>query len=141
LFGDTDLGILDPHNQLKPLLNAVGIEFVNLQDLGLDRFFGKLAFIGPFQSKQEMPRSLPASLKNLASKGTGVVWIQPPHSEAEGIQPSFYSVLEGKAAIVIVQPDLVQNLAEEPQSQLNLIQLATLAVRPKPPHLPNLTAK
>lgn len=141
LLGDTELGLFDPHNELKPLLKAARVEFNNLQDVGLDRFYGKLAIIGPFQSKEEMPGSLTASVKALAKKGTGIVWIQPPRSEHDAIQPSFYCVLEGKAAIVVVQPDLVQNLAAEPQSQLNLIQLATLAVRPEPPHLPELTSK
>lgn len=141
LLGETDLGVFEPHNQLKPLLQAVGVPFVNLQEIGLDHFFGKLAIIGPFESKEEMPGSLTANLKALAKKGTGIVWIQPPRSEHDALQPSFYSVLEGKAAIVIVQPDLVQNLAKEPQSQLNLIQLATLAVRPEPLHLPDLTIK
>jgi hypothetical protein len=141
LLGETDLGVFEPHNQVKSLLQAAGVPFVNLQDLGLDRFFGKLAIIGPFDSKGEMPGSLTASVKALAKKGAAIVWIQPPRSEHDAIQPSFYSVLEGKAAIVIVQPDLVQNLAAEPQSQLNLIQLATLAMRPEPPHLPDLTSK
>ena len=140
-LADTDLGVFEPHNQLKPLLRAVGIESVNLQELGLDRFFGRLAIIGPFHSKEEMPGSLTASVKALARKGTGIVWIQPPRSEREPLQPSFYSVPEGKGAVVIAQAELLENLEQNPQAQLNLIQLATLAVRPEPPHLPDLTAK
>ena len=141
LLGDTELGVLEPHNELKPLLKAAGVEVRNLQDAGLDRFYGKLAIIGPFQFKEETPGNLPVSVKGLARKGTGIVWIQPPRSEREPIQPSFYSVPEGKAAIVIVQRELVENLSQNPQAQLNLIQLARLALHPEPPSFPDLTLK
>jgi hypothetical protein len=141
LLGDTELGVLEPHNELKPLLKAAGVEVSKLQDAGLDRFYGKLAIIGPFQFKEETPGNLPASAKALARKGTGIVWIQPPHSEREPIQPSFYLVPEGKAAIVIVQRELIENLSQNPQAQLNLIQLAKLALHPELPHLPDLTVK
>jgi hypothetical protein len=46
-------------------------------------------------------------------------------------------VLEGKAAVVIVQADVIANLPENPQAQLNLIQFARLALHPAPPRLPH----
>jgi hypothetical protein len=133
------LGVLDPQNQLKPLLKAAGVEFQDLEDTSMEDYRGKLAFIGLFQSKAQMRESLPHRIKGLAEKGVGVVWMQPPPEKQQELKPSFYTVPEGKGAIVIVQASLLANLAENPQAQLNLIQFARLALHPEPPRLPNLS--
>ena len=56
-------------------------------------------------------------------------------------KPSFYTVAVGKGAVVIVQAGLVADLAQHPQSQLNLIHFARLALHPQPACLPQLTSQ
>jgi hypothetical protein len=135
LAGDVPLGVLDPQNQLKPLLKAAAVEFQDLADTGLENYHGKLAIIGPFQSRRQMRESLLNSLKALARKGAAVVWLQPPPEKRQELKPTFYTALEGKGAVVVVQAGLVADLAEKPPAQLNLIQLARLALHPEPPQL------
>ena len=140
LAGEYPLGVLDPLNQHKPLLKAAAVDCQDLEDSELENYQGKLAIIGPFQSRAQMREDLPKRIKALAQKGVAVVWIQPPSAEKRReLKPSFYLVLEGEGAVVVVQADQVANLAESPQAQLNLIQFARLALRPEPPRLPYLT--
>jgi hypothetical protein len=140
LVGEDPLGVIAPLNQLKPLLKAAAIECQDLEDTGLEGYHGNLAIIGPFQNRAQMREDLPKRIKALAQMGAAVVWIQPPpEDKRQGLKPSFYAVPEGKGAVVVVQADQVANLAEKPQAQLNLIQLARLALRPEPPQLPHLT--
>jgi hypothetical protein len=149
LVGDEPLGAFDPQNQLKPLLKNLKIDFVNLETSDLENFSGKLAIIGPFQSKAQMRDGLAKQIQALAKKNVAVVWLQPPPEpsprpsptrwEREKLQPSFYSVPEKQIAVVIVQPDLVADLAGNPQSQLNLIYFSKLALHPQPTALPDLS--
>jgi hypothetical protein len=132
------LGFYDPQNQLKPLLKLVVVEFADLEDVGLEGFKGKLAIVGPFATKKQMREGLPTQVESLAKKGVSVVWFQPPPEKRGKLQPSFYAVPVGESSVVVAQAELVANLSENPQSQLNLIQLARLALRPEPPRLPHL---
>jgi hypothetical protein len=139
LAGEDPLGVFDPQNQLKPLFKAATVEFSDLEDTAMEEFHGKLAIIGPFQSREQMREGLPNRIKALAQKGVAVVWIQPPPEKRQALKPSFYTVPEGKGAVVVVQADLIANLPENPQAQLNLNQFARLALHPGPPRLPYLT--
>jgi hypothetical protein len=146
LAGNDPVGIFDPQNQLKPLLKKLQVEFTDLEDAGLDNFHAKLAIIGPFQSKTQMREGLASQIQALARKNTAVVWIQPPPEpsprpspirwEREKLQPSFYFVPENQIAVVIVQPELVANLPENPRAQLNLIYFCQRALHHEPFHLP-----
>lgn len=139
LLGEEPLGLLDPQNQIKPLMKAVTAGFLDLEDTGLEPYHGKLAIIGPFQSRNQMPEELGARIKKMAGRGIAVVWIQPPPEKRRELKPSFYTMPEGRGAIVVVQASLVANLAGSPEAQLNLIQFAQLALHPEPPRLPHLT--
>lgn len=139
LDGDEKLGVLDPNNALKPALKGTGVNFLELGEMALEDFSGKLAVIGPFQSKAQMREGLAQTIQQIARKGTAVVWIQPPPNPSDEIKPSFYVVPEGKGAVVVVQPDLVADFSENPQSQLNLIYFCKLALHPAPPALPDLS--
>jgi hypothetical protein len=139
LTREEPLGVLDPQNQLKPMLKAVAVEVQDLEDTGLEDYHGKLAIIGPFRSRAQMPEELDIKIRKLAGRGVAVVWLQPPPEKRPEFVPSFYTVPEGKGAVVVVQAHLVANLAEIPQSQLSLIQFARLALHPEPPRLPHLT--
>jgi hypothetical protein len=137
-LSETNFGVFDPGDRLKPLLKAQGIKFADLAQTGLDDFSGQLAVIGPFQSQAQLPDGLANQILTLAKKNVAVVWIQPPQKKPGNLQPSFYSVQKNQTAVIIVQPDLVTALTENPQSQLNLIYFCQLALNPQPPVLPGL---
>jgi hypothetical protein len=136
LCGDEPLGVFDPQNLLKPSLKTAGVEISDLEDAGFEDFHGKLAILGPFQSKAPLRESLPGQVKALAGKGVAVVWLQPPPEKRDPSKPSFYTVPESKAAVVVVQADQVAGPSENPRAQLNLIHFARLALHPEPLRLP-----
>jgi hypothetical protein len=141
LAGGEALGSFDPLNQLKPLLKAASVEFVDLEETGLQHFVGKLAIIGPFGSKAKMRSDLGHDIKALARRGVGVVWLQPPPEPRDRLVPSFYVVPEGKGTVVVVQAGVVENLAESPKAQLNLVECSRLAVRPERFQLPQTSGE
>jgi hypothetical protein len=138
MLGEQPLGVFDPQNQLRPLLKDAGIEIVDLEDSGLGDFSGKLAIIGPFQTRAQMREGLAGQIMRMADKGVAVVWLPPSGPRREGIMPSFYTVLEGKGAVVVVEPGMVRDLPQNPRAQLNLIRFAELATHPEPSRLPFL---
>lgn len=138
LMGENVLGVLDPNNELKPLLKQNRVDFVDLGKTSLEDFQGKLAIIGPFQSKTPMRADLAQSILRMARKGAAVVWIQPPPGPKDKIKPSFYIVPEGRGAVIVVQSDLVAGLSENPKSQLNLVYFSKLARNPELFSLPDL---
>ena len=123
---------MDPNNELKQLLKQNHVGFLNLGEMSLEDFQGKLAIIGPFSTKAQMREGLAQTIQKIAQKGVGVVWIQPPPGPKDQIKPSFYIVPEGKGSIVVVQADLVARLPENPKSQLNLVYFCKLALNPVP---------
>lgn len=140
LFSDDEkLGVLDPNSGLKPSLKGNGVDFLDLGEMALEDYSGRLAIIGPFKSEAQMRDGLARAILQIAKKGVAVVWIQPPPKSSDEIKPSFYVVPEGKGAVVVVQPDLVADFSENPQSQLNLIYFCKLALHPVPLPLPNLS--
>jgi hypothetical protein len=136
LAGDEALGVFDPQNQFKPLLRNLKLDFTDLEDSDLENFSGRLAVVGPFQSKAQMREGLAKQIQLLAKKGAAIVWIQPPPEKRDKLAPSFYSLSRGTNAVVIVQPELVVNLPDNPQSQLNLIYFCKLALQPEAVRLP-----
>jgi hypothetical protein len=137
--GEKYLGVLDPQKQLKPALTSSAVKFVDLEETALDDFPGKLAVVGPCSSDDPEWNGLANRISKLARNGTPVVWIQSPPKKRDNIQPSFYIVPQGRAVVVVVQPELVVDLQTNPQSQLNLIQFCKLALNPQPPTLPDLS--
>lgn len=141
LSGDKPLGVVDPQNQLKPLLKELKLDFADLEDLGLESFSGRLAIIGPFQSRAQMREGMAGQIQALAKKGVAIVWIQPPPEKRAKPLPSFYCVRESTHAVVVLQPELVSRLPENPQAQLDLIYFCRLAAQPEIFHLPGLSAE
>ncbi len=139
LSGDEPLGVFDPQNQLKPLLKNLKLAFTDLENSGLENFSGRLAIVGPFQSKAQMRGDLAGQIKALAKRGVAIVWLPPPPGKRDKLSPSFYSVLQNTNAVVIVQPEMVADLPDNPQSQLNLVYFCRLALHPQPLALPDLS--
>ena len=140
LLGDDQLGVLDPTDKLKPLLKQNHVEFLDLGEMSLEDFRGKLAVLGPFESKTQMRENFAQSVRKIASKGVAVVWVQPPPLPKDEIKPSYYT-MPVSGAVVVVMSDLIANFAENPQSQLNLVSICKLALKPKPPALPFLNVQ
>ena len=138
LVGEENMGVLDPNNELKPLLKQNRVEFSDLGETALEDFQGKLAIIGPFSTRAQMREGLAQTIQKIAWKGVAVVWLQPPPGPKDQIKPSFYIVPEGKGSVVVVQADLVARLPENPKSQLNLVYFCKLALNPMPFFLPDL---
>lgn len=76
MFGENELAILDPNSVLKPWFCGDGVRYLDLADRTLENFSGKLAIIGPFQSKEEIRPGLLQTIKRVAEKGVAVVWLQ-----------------------------------------------------------------
>lgn len=138
LLNGGDLGVLDPNNELMPVLKQNGVEFINLTEMALEDFHGKLALIGPFNSRAQMRDGLAQTIRNITGTGTAVVWLQPPPGPEAKLMPSFYQVPGKKVAVVVVQPDLITHFSKNPQSQLNLVRFCKLAMNPEPFLIPNL---
>jgi hypothetical protein len=139
--GEKNLGVLDPKNQLKPALKSSAVKFVDLAETRLDDFSGKLAMVGPCGPDDPEWNGLASRISKLAQKGTPVVWVQSPPKKRDKLQPSFYTVPQTRAVVVVVQPELVADLPDNPQSQLNLIYFCKLALNPPPPALPDLSSQ
>ena len=130
------LGVFDPGDQLKPLLRRATVAFTDLEDAGVATFRGKLAILGPFSKKMDVPPDLARRVEEMAGKGVAAVWLQPPPGPRDKLQPSFYTMPWGTNAVVVAQASLVTKLAESPRSQWNLLELCRAALRPQPPRLP-----
>jgi hypothetical protein len=145
LAGDEPIGVIDPQDTLKPTLKRAGVEFTDFEVAGEDDYRGKLVIAVPFQNQAQMRNGPATHLKALAAKGAAVVWIQPlpepGRRHPQPLKPSFYIVREGKGTIVVAQPHLVNALDLSPQSQLNLIEFARLALHPEALGLPSLTTE
>jgi hypothetical protein len=136
---EDNLGVLDPHNQLTPALKRSAIHFVDLSETDLDSFHGKLTLVGPSVPDDPEWRGLTDRIAKAAQKGTPVVWIQSPPQKRDKIWPTFFIAPENTNAVVMVHPELVADLPDNPQSQLNLIYFCKLAMQPEPFRLPGLT--
>jgi hypothetical protein len=135
-----NLGVLDPHQQLAPALRQAAIKFVNLEQMHLDLYHGKLVLVGPCHPDDPEWPGLAGRVSKLARNGTPVVWMQSPMSTPGKIWPSFFSVPENTNTVLIVDTNLLNGLPENPQSQLNLIFFCRLALHPEPLTLPEFTA-
>jgi hypothetical protein len=136
LAGDEPLGVFDPADALKPLLRTQAVEFVDLVETGTDKFRGRLAVFGPFETKTQMRASLRDDIRALAKRGVAVLWLLPPPENARRLNHRSTVVREGGGVVVVPRPVLVAQLAERPEAQLNLLRLAEEALQPTPLALP-----
>ena len=134
-----NLGVLDPRSQLMPALKRAAIHFVDLSETEMDSYHGRLALVGPCGPDDPEWRGLSDRIARLAKKGTPVVWIQSPPPKRDKLWPTYFVAPENTNAVVMVQPELVADLPNNPQSQLNLVYFCKLAMQPEPFRLPELT--
>ena len=130
LAGESPLGVFDPTDQLKPLLQNCAVPCRDLAEEGTDKFNGTLAIFGPFTAGTQMRSGLANDIRALAKRGVGVIWLQPPQPPHASLQPSFQLVRTPGGAVVVAQHTLVEHLSANPEAQLNLLHLAKLALNP-----------
>lgn len=136
LTGKIPVGIFDPDNQLKPLLQKNKVEFQDLENgAGFDGFTGKLAIIGPFRSQNSVPANLQKRIAAQREKPLAILWIQPPESKSDPLLP-LYFVRNGQNNIAVVNATVIAGLAATPKSQLGLVHAAELALNPALIHFP-----
>ena len=129
LLGDEQAGLLDPNALFGAVFKQNGVETIDLGEMALADFTGRLVIVGPFP-KGEIREGLTRDIEHLARNGAGVVWIQPLRKADNETQPSYYEVSEGKGTVVVAQAELVADFGSNPESQRNLVELCKLAVRP-----------
>ena len=96
LAGDDPLGVLDPQNQLKPLLKAAAVEFQDLEDTGLENYHGKLAIIGPFQSRGQMRKACRTASRPWHKMGSQWSGFSRRRKSARNWNPPFTRPRKGK---------------------------------------------
>lgn len=125
---DKPIGVIDPDGSLRAELERQGVEFENLEHgTALEKFDGALILAGPFSSKKQYPRHLSDRLKDRASQGLRIVWIQSHDSRPV---LSAYPVRVGDGLIVVACGSTLASLAESPTAQLNLVRFAEIALNP-----------
>jgi hypothetical protein len=137
LAGDLPLGVLDPLNRLKPALRRLKLEYDDVESGNLAPFTGRLAILGPFANRQQMPRGLARTIRERAKAGVAIVWIQPPADRQPRLEPTTYRLDIGHG-VVVTDAHTMAALDEDPLAQLNLIRLARLALEPALLQLPEL---
>lgn len=123
------LGILDPADELKPVLKALRLEYEDLEDRGLAYFDGPLAILGPFHKRAQMPETLPKTIQDKMEKGTTIIWIQP--QTIRGLEPKTRFVQRGAAVAAITEASNASGFSQSAEAQLNLLQLVRLAMKPE----------
>jgi hypothetical protein len=130
LAGEEPVGICDPGNVLRPLLEGAGVSTIDLLDVGFDSFQGKLAVLGPFADSRLLPERFQARLKSLLSHPVAVVCFQPPVAVPADLQPTYWLVRADTGVVIYAQDRLADGLAQNPRAQQNLVALARLARQP-----------
>jgi len=134
--GTNLIGLFDPDQTIKTSLTASKIDCVDLERHSWEQFTGKLIIIGAFAQNKAVPEEFAGTIERQAKKGLSIVWIQPPRRLPK-LEPSTYALRVGRGVVVVVENKAVADLGNNPVSQLNLIQLARLALAPDNLHLPD----
>ncbi|HLH52703.1 MAG TPA: hypothetical protein VKY92_03725 [Verrucomicrobiae bacterium] len=138
LGGPDPVGVYDPTDQLKPLLSLAGVEYTDLQEEGFDRHYGRLLIVGPFNLANPQPGWLATAIQSRARKGAAVVWVTSAQEDPALLTPSFFSVSIGKGVVIVAEPSLIKDLAQNPRSQLRLVELCRIAITRRVPLLPSI---
>jgi hypothetical protein len=132
LAGAHPIGVLDPDNQIKPLLKLAGVTFHDLESgAGFGDFEGSLVIVGPFPTQDSLPNNLQKRIQGYArTKASSIVWIRPEGDVFDPLLP-LHLTHEGMSTIAVLHPQALKNLQRSPQAQRNLIRAAELSVHPE----------
>lgn len=128
LAGTEPLGLWDPESRLRPVLKVHGVQFADLQE-GIESFSGKLALVFPARAAGDPPVFSAEALKTLAGRVGAIVLIETVEPNPV-LLASFRVVSLNKARVVIAQKHVLEGISQQPRPQLNLLELARMAVQP-----------
>ena len=132
--GERPLALLDPEAQFKAALGPLRYDDLKEAE-DISATDSALILIAPMGGENR-PAGLAAAVKKKAASGSAVVWIQsPPRRQPESL-PQAYVVAEGAGRVVVASAMTVNNLADSPRAQLNLLRFAELATGHKKLELP-----
>jgi hypothetical protein len=128
------VGLVDPEDQLKTALDAVPTARLKEAE---DILSAEVPFIlvAPMAGPSR-PAGLAAALKQKASRGTGVVWLQTPSPRDVADWTPVFVVNEGAGHIVVANASLVADLSASPRAQQSLVRLAEIAAGRRKLELP-----
>lgn len=127
------LGLFDSEELQGQFIRPTEIGARELAVANLETFPGHLLIVLGHNGSPDFSNAI----KALAKRGVAVLWISQSRRRGN-LVPSFYVKNDLPGAIVVVQPEMVENLARSPRSQWNFIQLARMALHPEPFDLPEL---
>jgi len=130
LAGNPPPGVLDPQEQLKPLLRRAGVEFEDLDLEGLERYRGRLAIVCSARAVEDDSPALGRRLKHCREIGVNLLWFRD--ADPASSQPAPVCMVRPGAGTLVVAPrQALSDLAESATRQRTLISLARLAVKPE----------
>lgn len=121
LAGEKPPALLDPDNQIRPVLKQARIEFTDMETEPSD---ARLAVM--WSNAKELPETVIKRVKD----GMAAVWIRKSAPVAA------YAVRLGTGTVIVASTSSVTPLADSPMAQLNLIRFAELALEPEAMRLP-----
>jgi hypothetical protein len=127
-------GVFDPRQQLTPLLRALRIEFIDLNEgQRMETFDGRLAILNSFNADNSGPHTLKKRASMLSARGVNVVLSAPVAEKADDVlRPAWLArptiINTGRARIVIVPAESVAGIATNVLAQQTLLHGARLAV-------------
>jgi len=137
VLGDGRVGLLDPQNQLKPLLKSLEVDAEDLEDKELEEYEGKLIIAGPFASATQVPARFGERLRKLRERGVATVWIQPRQRGLPTTDPSYFIAEDAKQpAVIIAAAETIADIGNNPEAQIRLLKMVSLAINPKPFEVP-----
>ncbi len=131
LAGHKPIGVFDPLNALQGVLK--GVDTVNLQEHPSVGFEGIFAIVTGDSTNALVSEHSATWVRDLVGCGISVLWIQSIPEQPEALEPSFFTARKGAGTIVVAQPFLLSDLAQNPTAQMNLVQLARRAIMPDRP--------
>lgn len=128
LAGDRPPGLLDPQDQVRPLLRRAGVEFEDLDGEAIEHFRGRLAVVCATDAKEEEPPALSRRLRKCREAGVNILWFRNI-VPASIVPMPVCLVRQGGGALVVADARELTDLTVSPARQRTLISLARLTVR------------
>lgn len=124
------IAVLDPQNQLTPLLKQSNVQF---HDFDLNNAFGnsagELAILGPFNKTDDGLDDLAKAIAK-ATRPVTVVWIQQLSTRIHSV-PNMYFLQKGLVRVAVVDAALVADLSHSALAQINLLRCVKVAQDPE----------
>ena len=136
MAGDTALGIFNLDAKFETGFRNSKVKSERLEQDGIGGYAGKLLIAGGEQAQDSSRETLIA----VARRGAVVVCIVA-HSDDEILRPNFSARAYGAGVVVFVQETFLDHFDTNPESQLRLVEICRMAMKPGTPELPMILQK